>query len=203
MLQPSLTQVVRAAEVELSRWQQMSQAPAVLWRGLAESPESFAMRCAGLQNRGIDRVLGAVPHGCAVPAGIQAVEFAPKLFHLLNPHRPPRRYRRASGGRGSGKSHGVATALVLRALGQPIRILCAREYQRSLRESVHRLLEGKIDALGLGRFFDINERAITCIPTGSEFIFTGLFQNASQLKSLEQVGLCWIEQAESVSQSSM
>jgi phage terminase large subunit len=74
-----------------------------------------------------------------VSQSIQAVELPIKLLRLLHPDTPSR-YRVASGGRGSGKSHAIATALVLRMFDRRIRILCARKIQRSLRESVHHLL---------------------------------------------------------------
>jgi phage terminase large subunit len=132
---------------------------------------------------------------------VQAVEFPAKLFSLLHPDAPSR-HRVASGGRGSGKSHAIAAAMVLRMLTRRLRILCAREIQRSLRESVHHLLSEKIEQLGVAAFFEINDREITCSTTGSEIIFAGLMTNVQQLKSLEGVGLAWIEEAESVSQRS-
>ncbi len=74
---------------------------------------------------------------------------------------------------------------------------------RSLRESVHQLLSEKIETLGLSRYFDITDRSITCTLTGGEIIFTGLFAHISTLKSLENIGLVWVEEAESVSQRSL
>jgi phage terminase large subunit len=198
-LQP--TPIVRAAEQAIARHKKVRQVPAVLRAGLDETAEAFAQRCATVRVGRVRRILAAVPYGFAVPTGVQAVEFPAKLFKLLHPDTPSR-YRVASGGRGSGKSHAIAAEVVLRMLSSRLRILCAREIQRSLRESVHHLLSEKIEQLGLAAFFEINDREIRCITTGSEIIFAGLMMNVQQLKSLEGVGLCWIEEAESVSQRS-
>jgi phage terminase large subunit len=88
-------------------------------------------------------------------------------------------------------------------LTERMRVLCARELMNSLSESVHHLLEAKIEALGLYDFFDITNNSIFCITRGSEIIFKGLYQNASGLKSLESIKLCWLEQAEAVSKDSL
>lgn len=181
---------------------QSRRVPRVLWAGLEEGANAFALRCARLQLGGADRILAAVPFGYPVPAGVQGVPFAPKLFRLLHPARPSR-YRVAGGGRGSGKSHGVATAVVLRMLTERMRVLCTREMMNSLEDSVHYLLESKIDALGLREFFDVTNRAIVCVTNASEVIYKGLYQNAGGLKSLESIKLVWIEQAEAVSKDSL
>lgn len=201
-LAPSLTQTIRAAQIELDRHAQKQRAPVVAWAGLSETVEAFAERMADLRKRHRGRILAAVPYGFAVPNKVQAVEFSPKMFRLLHPS-VASRYRVASGGRGSGKSHAIAAALILRMLAARLRVLCAREIQRSLRESVHHLLSAKIDELEVGAFFEINDREITCRTSGSEIIFAGLMTNVQQLKSLEGVGLCWVEEAESVSNRSI
>jgi len=92
--------------------------------------------------------------------------------------------------------------LVLRALTSRVRILCVREIQKSIRESVHRLLSDRIDALGLSAFFEIREHSITS-RAGGEFIFEGLFANVSKIRSIEGVGLVWVEESESVSDRSL
>jgi phage terminase large subunit len=112
------------------------------------------------------------------------------------------RYKVAYGGRGSAKSWTIADTLILCAIERPQRILCAREFQRSIADSVHHLLESQIDRLGLAPAFDVRNTSITCKPTGSEFIFAGLRHNISSLKSLEGVDKCWVEEAEAVSDSS-
>jgi len=197
----SATPIVRAAEQAIARHRKVHQQPRTTWMGPDESEEQLDVRIAQIRAKWKGRLLVAVPYGTRVPAGVQAVEFPAKLFSLLHPDAPSR-YRVASGGRGSGKSHAIAAAMVLRMLSQRLRILCAREIQRSLRESVHHLLVDKIEQLGVAAFFDISDREIRCTTTDSEIIFAGLMTNVQQLKSLEGVGLCWVEEAESVSQRS-
>jgi len=105
------------------------------------------------------------------------------------------------GGRGGGKSWQIARALIKHSYLQPLRILCAREFQSSIKDSVHRLLSDQIDEMGLGRFFDIKERTIVG-ANGTEFIFKGLRRNIREIKSTEGVDVCWIEEAEAVSEES-
>ena len=76
------------------------------------------------------------------------LELPQKLGFLLAPHR----YKVAYGGRGSGKSWSFARALVVLGASKPLRILCAREFQRSIKDSVHRLLSDQIQKMGLGNF---------------------------------------------------
>jgi phage terminase large subunit len=202
MFTPSLTATVKAAQQEIERHSRARLAPVVMWAGIDEPVEAFASRVAALRVNWTGRILAVAPHGYAVPAGAQAVPFAPKMFWLLHPDAPSR-YRGGSGGRGSGKSHAFATAIVLRMISGRLRVLCAREIMRSLRESVHHLLVDKIDKLGLASFFDVTDREITCHTTSAEIIFAGLFANINTLKSLEDISLCWIEEGESVSQRSL
>jgi len=202
MFQPSLTQTLRAAQIEIERHQHARNVPRVVWAGLAEPADAFAARIAAVRKTWFGRILAAVPHGFSVPAGVQAVPFAPKMFWLLHPDAPSR-YRAGSGGRGNGKSHGFAAAIVLRMLDQRLRVLCAREIQRSLRESVHALITDKIEQLGLSAFFDITDREIVCRTTGAEILFAGLWANINTLKSLENIKICWIEEGESVTDNSL
>lgn len=111
------------------------------------------------------------------------------------------RYYVFYGGRGSGKSHSVARYLIARALTEPIRILCAREFQNSITDSVHALLADIISQLGLSEFFAIKNNTIEGI-SGSCFIFKGLAHNIEAIKSTEGVDVVWIEEAERVSQKS-
>jgi phage terminase large subunit len=202
MFQPTLNQTLRAAQAEIERHAHARQAPRVIWAGLEEDAAQFAARIAEMRKTWTGRILAAVPYGFEVPQGIQAVPFAPKMFWLLHPSTPSR-YRAGSGGRGSGKSHAFAAAIILRMLDRRIRVLCAREIMRSLRESVHHLLEAKLETLGLSQFFEVNDREITCRTTGAEIIFAGLFANINALKSLENISLVWLEEAESASQRSL
>lgn len=124
-------------------------------------------------------------------------EFPAKLAPLFRPHR----YKIAYGGRGGSKSWGIARALILLAAQKPIRVLCARELQTSIQESVHRLLADQIDALGLGARFLVQQKGIYGV-NGSDFIFSGIRNNPTKIKSTEGVDMCWVEEAEKVSDSS-
>lgn len=201
MLQPSLSSTVKAAHQQIERHTQKQRAPMVVWAGTEETAQAFASRMAGIRKRWNGRILAAVPHDFAVPAGVQAVLFPEKLYTALHPDYV--RYRLLSGGRDSGKSHSCARAALLRMLSERIRLLCAREYQNSITESVHRLLVSLIDELKLAPFFDITDRSIICKVTGSEAIFAGLHHNAPQLKSLEAVKICWVEESAMVSKESL
>lgn len=112
------------------------------------------------------------------------------------------RYKVLEGGRGGGKSTPVADVLVARSSREKLRILCTREMQNSIRDSVHRLLSDRINALELAPFFHIKQDSITSL-CGSEFIFKGLHHNISEIKSMEGVDICWIEEAEKVSKDSL
>lgn len=106
------------------------------------------------------------------------------------------------GGRGSGKSLSVATALILRAAREPLRILCAREVQESIRDSVKRDLDDAIERLGLGEFFTSTLTEIRG-ANGSLFIFAGLRTNVSSIKSMSGIDICWVEEAQTVSRYSL
>lgn len=113
----------------------------------------------------------------------------------------PSRYKVFYGGRGGAKSWGFARALVALSLQRKLRILCAREFQVSIADSVHRLLCDQIAALGLTSLFTITRAQITS-AAGSEFLFKGIHHNAQEIKSLEGVDICWVEEAQSVSRES-
>jgi phage terminase large subunit len=114
----------------------------------------------------------------------------------------PARYKVLYGGRGSGKSWSVARALVALAAAKPIRVLCARETQKSIQESVHRLLKDQIGLLGLEDKFEVQETRILG-RNGSDFQFAGIRQQGvANLKSFEGVDVCWVEEAQVVSKRS-
>ena len=112
------------------------------------------------------------------------------------------RYIAIKGGRGSGKSHSVAESLVLRAASKPLRILCSREIQKSIKDSVKRLLDDKIAKVKLESFFDITDTEIRG-KNGSLFLFAGLRTNPESVKSMEGIDICWVEEAQTVSQKSL
>lgn len=121
-------------------------------------------------------------------------EFPEKLQFLFH----PMRYKVAYGGRGSAKSWSFARALLILAAAKPLRILCTREVQKSIKDSVHKLLSDQIEALGLSGFYEILETAIRG-QNGSEFAFCGLAQHTVHtIKSFEGVDVCWVEEAQAV-----
>jgi phage terminase large subunit len=125
-------------------------------------------------------------------------QFPDKLGFLFE----PARYKVAYGGRGSGKSWGFARALLIQGVSQPIRVLCTREVQKSIKDSVHKLLSDQIQALGLGQFYEVIETAIRG-KNGTEFAFAGLASHTVEsIKSFEGVDRVWIEEGQSVSKRS-
>jgi phage terminase large subunit len=119
----------------------------------------------------------------------------------LRPLFKPSRYKILYGGRGGAKSWGIARALLLQGVDRPLRILCARETQKSISDSVHYLLKGQIEALGLSGFYNVLKSEITGINE-TTFIFAGIRQNVSNIKSYESVDICWVEEAQNVSKAS-
>ena len=113
----------------------------------------------------------------------------------------PSRYKILYGGRGSGKSWGVARSLIAKAVQNPIRVLCARELQNSISDSVIALLADQIKSMGLESFFDVQRTAIYG-KNGSEFSFVGLKHNVTSIKSFEGVDICWVEEGQAVSKVS-
>lgn len=127
------------------------------------------------------------------------VEVAPALIDLFA---MPSRYKVADGGRGSAKSWGFARmALAMSLARKNVRILCARELQVSIRDSVHKLLSDQISALRWDAFFSVKQHDITNV-LGGEFIFEGLRHNVNKIKSMEGIDICWVEEAEKVSRES-
>lgn len=124
-------------------------------------------------------------------------QFPAKLEVLFEPHR----YKVLYGGRGSGKSWGIARALLIQATQRPLRVLCAREFQASIADSVHQLLSDQIAALGLNHFYNIQNNYITG-ANGSSFSFEGLRRNIKNIKSHEGADIAWVEEAESVTKTS-
>jgi phage terminase large subunit len=117
----------------------------------------------------------------------------------------PKRYKVLRGGRGSAKSWSVARALLIIGTERPIRVMCAREFQQSIRESVHRLLSDQLNSLGLGAFYGIEARSISSHKTWpdgrkTEFVFVGLSdETAESIKSFEDADICWVEEAQVIS----
>ena len=128
---------------------------------------------------------------------VSQVDFPIKLQMLFDPCR----YKVLYGGRGGAKSWGVARALLVIGVKKPTRVLCAREFQNSIGQSVHKLLSDQIIALKLESFYEITQNSIRG-KNGTEFAFVGLKNNVTNIKSFEGVDLCWVEEAQSVSKTS-
>lgn len=133
----------------------------------------------------------------SVDSAIAKAEFPLKLQPLFKPSR----YKVLYGGRGGAKSWGIARALLILAARKPLRILCAREFQTSIKDSVHKLLVDQIVALELMQFFEITQTSIRG-QNGSEFAFVGLKNNVANVKSYEGIDICWVEEAQTVSRNS-
>lgn len=115
----------------------------------------------------------------------------------------PARYRGAHGGRGSGKSHLVAEYLIERSAIEKCDIVCVREVQKSLAQSVKKLLENKIQDLGVAHLFDVQREQIISTH-GGRIIFQGMQNHtAESIKSLEGYDIAWVEEAQTLSQLSL
>ena len=132
-----------------------------------------------------------------VTDAIARAEFPVKLEGLFKKSR----YKVLYGGRGGAKSWGIARALLIKGAKSPMRILCAREFMTSMRDSVHKLLCDQIEALGLLGFYEITQASIRA-KNGTEFAFVGLKNNIANVKSYEGVDICWVEEAQTVSRLS-
>jgi phage terminase large subunit len=127
-----------------------------------------------------------------------SAKFPKKLDFLFRPSR----YKVAYGGRGSAKSWSFARALLIQGADRPLRILCTREVQKSIKDSVHKLLQDQIEALGLGGKYQVLDTEIRG-HLGTEFIFAGLSnQTRESMKSYEGIDIVWAEEAHAISKSS-
>ena len=114
----------------------------------------------------------------------------------------PARYKVARGGRGSAKSWSFARALLQQGVAQPLRILCTREIQKSIKDSVHKLLSDQIQAMGYGAHYEVLNTEIRG-TNGTLFLFSGLVDHTVEsIKSFEGVDRCWCEEAQVISKRS-
>lgn len=122
-------------------------------------------------------------------------EFPEKLRFLFQ----PARYKVAYGGRGGSKSWGYARALLLKGVAKKLRVLCTREVQRTIKDSVHKLLEDQIQMLGLGIKYQVLDQEIRG-SNGTEFVFSGLATHTVEsIKSFEGCDICWVEEGQTIS----
>ena len=122
---------------------------------------------------------------------------------VFEPLLRPARYRACYGGRGSGKSHFFAELVIEESIKRKVDVVCLREVQKSLRFSVKKLIETKIQQMGVGQYFDIQREEIRSVH-GGIIIFQGMQDHTSDsIKSLEGFGIAWFEEAQSASQRSL
>ena len=126
-----------------------------------------------------------------VRPGIFGAEFPDEMYELTQPHP----YKVLYGGRGASKSWAVARWLLIEASQKSLRVLCGRETQKSISDSVHRLLSDQIVSLGLQDRY-IVERSRIYGVNGSEFTFAGLRHNIDNIKSIEGTDRLWFEEAQ-------
>ena len=113
-----------------------------------------------------------------------------------------KRHKGLYGGRGASKSWGVADYLIGKAMQEKRGILCCRELQNSIKDSVHRLIKERILFYKLDKLFEVTDSEIRYLPNGSFFIFKGLKSNAPEIKSIEGLNVAWCEEAEKLSEDS-
>ena len=127
-------------------------------------------------------------------------------LHVAKVYKPlwvnPKRRNYIYGGRGSGKSHDVAEYCLFRARQDKIKVLCTRELQNSIADSVYSLLKNKIVDMHLDYFFTVYKDRIVG-NNGSEFIFKGIHNNVSEIKSMENISIAWLEESQSLSRESI
>lgn len=127
------------------------------------------------------------------------IKFKPLYMHQKN----NKLFYVYHGGRGGGKSWEIVDFLLIEGAKQKHRILCCREVQKSIKQSVHKLLSDRIAALGLGAFYEILETEIRG-KNGTEFSFAGLLSHTVEsVKSFEGATITWIEEAQTVSSFSL
>lgn len=130
---------------------------------------------------------------------VQEVFDLPEKLQMLF---QPARFKVAEGGRGGAKSWGFARALLILGACSALRILCARELQVSITDSVHKLLADQITmSPNMREIYDVQKKTILG-ATGTEFIFSGIQNNVNKIKSMEGIDICWVEEAATVSKDS-
>lgn len=119
----------------------------------------------------------------------------PKIGKLI---KSKKRYKVAYGGRGSGKSYGVAQFMIAAGLTETTRILCTKETQNSLADSALAIMKRVIMDNDLVDHFQTTKTGLYCTTSGTEYVFRGL-QRPERIKSLESIKYCWVEEATKVS----
>lgn len=129
------------------------------------------------------------------------IDLPRKLVPVFTPPRGAVRYRAAHGGRGSGKSFSFALMAAIWGYAEPLRILCTREFQASIKESFHAELKAAIDAHPwLAAHYDVGVDYLKG-ANGTEFIFRGLRRNEQSIKSLAKIDLTIVEEGEDIQET--
>lgn len=124
---------------------------------------------------------------------VVSLQLPRKLSFLLEPHQ----YKVAWGGRGSLKSWSFARTLLHMGTLKPLRVLCAREVQKSLAQSVHQLLVDQIQSLGYDQLYKVTEGEIRGTQNKTQFGFAGLSNlTIDSNKSIEGTNILWVEEAQ-------
>ena len=122
----------------------------------------------------------------------------PKVYKPLD---DSYRYKVLYGGRAAARSWTIARKLLLRGTQEPLFILCTRELQKSIKQSVHKLLKSQINLLHLNAFYTVLEQSIKGM-NGTEFTFLGVKSNPDEIRSMEGIDICWIEEGHSLTEGS-
>lgn len=133
----------------------------------------------------------------------RAGEMNIRLGERYTPLFQPYRHKALFGGRGSAKSHSIAEALVVVSSQATKRVVGARQFQNSIRDSSKALIEAKIKKLGFQKDFWIGKTELVNRKTDSRFTFIGLERNPDSARSLEGCDICWVEEARNISQESI
>ena len=121
-----------------------------------------------------------------------------KLLPLVS---KPKRLKIIIGGRGSGKSMGVGGALIMKAQTEQANVMCLREYQNSISDSVHALLKAEIDRLDV-HGSEITDSKID-FKGGGGFRYKGMSRDTAAIKSAHGFKYSWVEEAQTMSQKSI
>lgn len=131
-----------------------------------------------------------------------AIDLPDRVLEVFAPDRGAAQYRALFGGRGSGKSQSAAMMAAYWGFTEPLRILCTRELQVSIKDSFHRELKDAIERTPwLAAHYDVGIDYLRG-QNGTEFIFRGLRHNTSSIKSLAGIDLTIVEEAEDVPEES-
>jgi len=132
---------------------------------------------------------------------VQHPAWARELFEPDTINGKPVRYRVAYGGRAGAKSWEFARQLVVKCAQEKLRVLCTREFQKSIKDSVHRVLRDQVSKLGYDGNYEVGEAYLRSL-IGSEFIYKGLRYNSDEIKSTEGIDIAWVEEAHTTSADS-